>query len=124
MLDQQAMYISGLVFVEWDGSFDDLRSVIADSIGLPFHKDDSGVYEEFPSWQGRFCNVYVALLDRPTNEKPRATLFQINALTDVPTGTSNLVFADVSSNLMHVLEQQGLSCFLTPPEGYHWFAGG
>lgn len=121
---EHRMYIAGLIFVEWAGSFSDLRRVVADAVGAPLQEDTSGVYEEFPAWQCRFCNIYLALLDRPIDEEPRASLFQVQVLTDVPFGSTDLVFMDISTNLKHVLEQQGLTCSQMPPDGYRWLAMG
>lgn len=121
---EHRLYVSGLVFVEWSGTFSDLRHIVAEAVGAPLQKDTSGDFEDFPAWQCRLCNIYLALLDRPIDEQPRATLFQVQVLTDVPFGPADLNFADISSNLKHVLEKQGLTCSCIPPDGYYWLAMG
>ncbi len=120
--NQHHVYVSGLVFIDWHGPFQTLRQVVSSAIGVPLQLDVSGVYEDFPGWQCRFCNVYVALLDRPVDERPQAKTFQVLAITDVPSGDGEIRIVDISTNLVHVLEQQDLYCSLRPPDGYDWLA--
>jgi hypothetical protein len=105
----------GNLKIEATGSLSDIAELAGKTLGLEFHKDYSGHYEEFPAFVSDVLGMQIAILGIPSEEAqdPDEPIegYQLLVRTFV-TAPDDDVETDLSIHLCHLLREVGISCDL------------
>jgi hypothetical protein len=109
------MYFIGNLRIDATGSLSDIADLAGKALGLEFHEDFSGQYEEFPAFVSDVLGMQIAILGIPSEEwqDPDEPMedYELLVRTDITT-PDDKVETDLSIHLCHLLREVGISCAL------------
>jgi hypothetical protein len=103
----------GNLEIEATESLSNIAEKVGIALGIVFHEDMSGRYEEFPAFVTDVLGMEIAVLGIPSPEyqDPDEPIESYSLLvqTDV-TAPDDYVETDISTHICHLLTGAGLSC--------------
>jgi hypothetical protein len=109
------MYFIGDLRIEATGSLSDIAELAGKALGVEFHQDSSGYYEEFPAFVSDLLGMEIAILGIPSEEEqdPDEPIEDYQLLVRTfATAPDDKVETDLSIHLCHLLREGGISCDL------------
>ena len=105
----------GNLKIEATGSLSDIAELAGKALGVEFHEDFSGDYEEFPAFVLNVLGMEIAILGIPSEEEQYSDEpiedYELLVSTEFTAPDDN-VYTDISIHLCHLLREVGISCEL------------